>query len=99
MDWHNGLWSLVLTYAILRSCDAIEILRCAVQSKSKIKAVTLMTPDEVADQLKVSIFTVRRWIHQGELPAYRIGRGWRIGSADLDQWLETHRQPNESQPA
>lgn len=74
-------------------------------AETKLKAVTLMTPEEVAGRLKVSIFTVRRWIHQGDLPAYRIGRGWRIGSADLDQWLETHRRPHEpelaqsSQPA
>ncbi len=68
-------------------------------SKTKLEAVTLMTLEEVADRLKVSIFTVRRWIHQGELPAYRIGRGWRIGSADLDKWLETHRRQRESEPA
>ncbi len=73
--------------------------RCTMQSESKTEAVTLMTPEEVAERLKVSIFTVRRWIHQGELPAYRIGRSWRIGPTDLDQWLETHRQPNEPEPA
>ncbi len=62
------------------------------QSKSVPETVNLLTPEEVADRLKVSIFTVRRWIHQGELPAYRIGRGWRIGTTDLSKWLETHRK-------
>jgi len=63
-----------------------------VQSKGVSETVNLLTPEEVADRLKVSIFTVRRWIHQGELPAYRIGRSWRIGTSDLNKWLETHRQ-------
>lgn len=62
------------------------------QSKSTSETVNLLTPEEVAERLKVSIFTIRRWIHQGELPAYRIGRGWRIGTSDLNRWLETHRQ-------
>ena len=62
------------------------------QSKGTSETVTLLTPEEVADRLKVSIFTVRRWIHQGELPAYRIGRSWRISTGDLSKWLETHRQ-------
>ena len=62
------------------------------QPNSVPETVNLLTPEEVADRLKVSIFTVRRWIHQGELPAYRIGRGWRIGTNDLSKWLETHRQ-------
>ena len=54
--------------------------------------VSLLTLEQVADQLKVSIFAIRRWIHQGILPAYRVGRGWRVGRDDLDKWLETHRQ-------
>jgi excisionase family DNA binding protein len=47
----------------------------------------MLTPDEVAVRLKVSVFTVRRWIKQGELPAYQVGRGWRVSADDLAQWL------------
>jgi putative molybdopterin biosynthesis protein len=54
----------------------------------KRKTIDLLTPEEVADQLKVSVFTVRRWINQDELPAYRIGRAWRIGADELAGWLE-----------
>jgi len=50
-----------------------------------------LTPQEVADALKVSIFTVRRWIGQKELPAYKVGRGWRIARADFDRWLQANR--------
>ncbi len=50
-----------------------------------------LTPQEVADRLKVSIFTVRRWIVQNTLPAYKVGRGWRISRADFEYWLKINR--------
>lgn len=48
------------------------------------------TVKEVADLLRVSEVTVRRWIKDGELRAIDIGKGWRIGSQDLDAFLEGH---------
>ncbi len=39
---------------------------------------TLLTVREVAERCKVSAVTVRRLIHQGELPAKRFGRCIRI---------------------
>lgn len=48
------------------------------------------TVKDVADLLKVSEVTVRRWIKDGELRAIDIGKGWRIGSGDLDAFLEDH---------
>ncbi len=48
------------------------------------------TVREVADLLKVSEVTVRRWIKDGELRAIDIGKGWRIGTNDLDAFLEGH---------
>lgn len=44
---------------------------------------------QVADILGVDIATVRRWIAQGELRAYRLGpRVIRIDAADLRQFRE-----------
>jgi excisionase family DNA binding protein len=37
-----------------------------------------LTTAEVAAWLKVSVFTVRRWIKQGDLSARKVGREWRI---------------------
>ena len=48
------------------------------------------TVKEIADLLKVNEVTVRRWIKNGELRAIDIGKGWRIGSKDLDAFLEDH---------
>jgi putative molybdopterin biosynthesis protein len=52
--------------------------------------VEFLTTQEVAGMLKVSIHTVRRWIKEGHLPAYKVGRGLRIKKANLDRWIEQH---------
>jgi excisionase family DNA binding protein len=49
-----------------------------------------LTPQEIADRLRVSVYTVRRWIKEGHLPAYKVGRGWRISESAIDDWLERH---------
>ena len=38
----------------------------------------LMTAQEVADYFRVSRVTVWRWCKEGIIPAFRIGRSWRI---------------------
>ena len=48
---------------------------------------TFLTPQEVSEVLRVSIYTVRRWINGGQLPAYKLGRVWRIRNTDFDTWL------------
>lgn len=50
-----------------------------------------LTPKEVSSLLQVSVYTVRRWIKDGELPAYKVGRLWRIDKAELDKWLGGRR--------
>lgn len=52
---------------------------------------SFLTPQEVSDLLRVSVYTVRRWIKEGNLPAYKVGRGWRIHESEINTWLE-HRQ-------
>jgi len=56
----------------------------------------LMTPQEVSDLLQVSVYTVRRWINQGELPAYKVGRVWRLRRSDVTAWLN-RRTPDRKQ--
>ena len=38
----------------------------------------MLTVQEVAEFLKVDVRTVRSWIKQDNLPAFRLGRGYRI---------------------
>jgi excisionase family DNA binding protein len=44
---------------------------------------------EVARVLRVSKMTVYRLIRQGDLPAVRIGRGFRIREDDVHRYLES----------
>lgn len=47
---------------------------------------------EVAAYLKVTERTVRRWIHDGAITAYRFGRQWRITHSDFTVFAEAHRK-------
>ncbi|HJV05176.1 MAG TPA: helix-turn-helix domain-containing protein [Actinomycetota bacterium] len=48
-----------------------------------------MTVSEVAQVLRVSKMTVYRLIRQGDLPAVRIGRGFRIREDDVHRYLDS----------
>jgi excisionase family DNA binding protein len=50
-----------------------------------------LTPQEVSDLLRVSVYTVRRWIKDGNLPAYKVGRAWRIHENEMNKWLESRQ--------
>lgn len=45
---------------------------------------SILTVAEVALYLRVSETTVWRWCSGGKLPAFRIGRSWRVRRHDLD---------------
>ncbi len=47
----------------------------------------LLTIADVAERLRVNAKTVRRWIATGELPAYKVGRQWRVAEEDLWAFL------------
>jgi excisionase family DNA binding protein len=49
----------------------------------------LLTPNEVAEQLRVSTMTVYRLIKAGDLRAARIGKSFRISEDDVDRYLQS----------
>lgn len=53
---------------------------------------TLLTIPEVADRLRVNEKTVRRWIDSQELPAFKLGRQWRLSERDLRRFLNERWQ-------
>jgi excisionase family DNA binding protein len=53
-----------------------------------VDKVAFYTPKEAAALLKVSERTVRRWIEEGKLPAWRFGRQLRIPAEALEQFGE-----------
>ena len=46
-----------------------------------------LTIAEVAAMMRVSKMTVYRLVHNGELPAVRVGRSFRVTEADVDEYL------------
>ena len=52
------------------------------------------TPEEVAQILKISRFTVYEMIKRGDLAAYRIGRKMRVEAPDLDTYIQRKKGPS-----
>jgi excisionase family DNA binding protein len=50
--------------------------------------VLLLTPEEVAEMLRVNFRTVHKLIKDGELKAFKVGHQWRIPSEAVDAMLE-----------
>jgi excisionase family DNA binding protein len=48
-----------------------------------------MTVAEVARRLRVSNMTVYRLVKSGQLPAVRVGRGYRIREEDVHKYLDS----------
>lgn len=47
----------------------------------------LLTPEEVATELRVTRRTVYEWLRNGKLPGLRAGRWWRVRREDLTAFL------------
>ncbi|HET7482017.1 MAG TPA: helix-turn-helix domain-containing protein [Actinomycetota bacterium] len=47
-----------------------------------------LTVSEVARHLRVSNMTVYRLVNSGQMPAVRVGRGYRIRENDVRRYLE-----------
>ena len=54
----------------------------------------ILTPDEVAQYLKISKKTVYKLVRSGALPGFKAVTHWRVRCADLGAWIA--RRSNES---
>lgn len=46
------------------------------------------TPDEIAEKIKVSEQTVRRYLRDGKLEGFKIGNNWRITEKNFLDFIE-----------
>ena len=53
------------------------------------KTDEIMTITEVAEYLKISEVTTYKLVQEGKMPAFKIGRHWRIKKSDLTEFIET----------
>jgi excisionase family DNA binding protein len=61
-----------------------------------------LSPQEVGDRIGVSVYTVRRWIHEGRLQALKPGKEYRVRESDLEEFLrarEVHPKVPPRSPA
>lgn len=54
-----------------------------------------LTPEEIAAKLRVDISTVRRWIRLGQLPAFRVGRQYRVEEPAYEVFLKSREVPRQ----
>lgn len=53
------------------------------------------TIKEVAEILKVAYLTVYRWVKDGKIDAYKLGKEYRIKKVDLDNFVESSKYKTE----
>ena len=63
--------------------------RCTMANSSSgdISDAKFLTVAEVAAMMRVSKMTVYRLVHNGELPAVRVGRSFRVREDDANDYL------------
>lgn len=45
----------------------------------------ILTVKEVANYFKLSRTTIWRWCNEGKLPAFKLGRNWRIHRSEIEK--------------
>ncbi len=58
-------------------------------AQRSFREARFVTVNEVAQLMRVSMMTIYRLIKQGDLPAVRIGRGYRLREKDVHRYLNS----------
>jgi excisionase family DNA binding protein len=70
---------------VVRPCGDVEVI----MSNDRLGEVRFLTVAEVASIMRVSKMTVYRMVHNGDLPAVRVGRSFRVPEDAVHTYLET----------
>lgn len=57
---------------------------------------SFLTVSEVAEQLRVSCYSVSGWCRDKSLVGYRIGKTWLIKPSDLNEFLSRRKSAKSS---
>ena len=57
-----------------------------------------LTVEDIARDLSIAEDTVRSWIREKKLPAYRVGREYRIMIVDYERFLQQRRTTHDAPP-
>jgi excisionase family DNA binding protein len=58
------------------------------KGRLKMNEDQIMTVTEVAEYLKISEVTTYKLVQEGKIPAFKIGRHWRVKRNDLSEFIE-----------
>ncbi len=48
----------------------------------------LLTPEEVAEKLKISVYTVKNYLRKGIIKGIKVGDLWRVRERDLEEFIQ-----------
>lgn len=52
----------------------------------------IMTITQVAKYLQISEVTTYRLVQEGKIPAFKVGRSWRVKREDLNEFIEMQKR-------
>ena len=52
----------------------------------------IMTPEELAEYLRVSRQTIYNLLWRGEIPGMKVGTHWRLKKTDVEEWISQKGQ-------
>lgn len=55
------------------------------------KSAEVLTAQEAAEYLRVSVKTLYRLVAAGQVPGQKVGRAWRFRQTDLDELLRVRK--------
>lgn len=53
-----------------------------------------LKPEEIAQQIKVDVSTVRRWLRDDVMPYYKFGRSVRVKTKDFEHFCQLNISSN-----
>ena len=65
--------------------EKLAAIHSAVKENATPEPAKMLTPDEVAERMKVTRATVYRWIRSGDLDSVRMGRRLYVPSSTLER--------------
>ena len=52
----------------------------------------IMTVTDVAEYLKISEVTTYKFVQEGKIPGFKVGRHWRVKRSDLAEFIEKQKK-------
>jgi excisionase family DNA binding protein len=56
--------------------------------KDNVRRDEILTLEELAEYLKVSSWSIYRYVRERNLPSYKMGGQWRFRKEQVDAWID-----------